>query len=90
MIEQNDILFACSRARSALICDIDESDGDAVTHVIARSSGTDKAKRAEGERTAFTSALRAWLVACASANTRVSEELYPLGRVEYVENFDTN
>ena len=55
-----------------------ESDGDAVTHVIARSSGTDKVKWARKTNGRVHCVSPSWLVACASANTRVSEELYPL------------
>jgi RNA polymerase II C-terminal domain phosphatase-like 3/4 len=55
-----------------------ENDGDAVTHVIARSSGTDKVKWAKKTNGRVHCVSPSWLVACASANTRVSEDLYPL------------
>jgi len=55
-----------------------ERDGDTVTHVIARSSGTDKVKWARKTSGRVFVVEPGWLVACARANTRVSESLYEL------------
>ena len=55
-----------------------EPDGDAVTHVIARNSGTDKVKWAKKTGGRVHVVEPSWLVACAHANTRVSESLFPL------------
>jgi RNA polymerase II C-terminal domain phosphatase-like 3/4 len=55
-----------------------ERDGNTVTHVIARSSGTDKVKWARKTSGRVFVVEPGWLVACARANTRVSESLYEL------------
>ena len=55
-----------------------ERDGNSVTHVIARSSGTDKVKWAKKTGGRVLIVEPSWLVACAQANTRVSESLYPI------------
>ena len=59
-------------------CSSIERDGDAITHVIARNSGTDKVKWAKKTGGRVHVVEPSWLVACAHANTRVSESLFPL------------
>jgi hypothetical protein len=55
-----------------------ERDSETITHVIARSSGTDKVKWARRTNGRVFVVEPGWLVACARANTRVNESLYEL------------